>query len=142
MLGGDSDQQLPAPNLFSIASPTFAHVHSAPSSDAHPVRCFWQDCDQSHATEEAAFAHLIRDHCHPGKQICLWRPHPGRPCCSQKLRNAGNFADHVVTHFTLALRPLKCERCSARLRNRQDAKRHEGKHKVMVGSGCELREGG
>ncbi|KAJ3202629.1 hypothetical protein HDU67_000389, partial [Dinochytrium kinnereticum] len=73
------------------------------------VKCLWDRCGLSYETEEDAFSHLIRDHTREKKQQCEWRPHPGRPLCALPLRNRGNFADHVVTHFSSELRPIQCQ---------------------------------
>ncbi|KAI8585290.1 hypothetical protein BDZ88DRAFT_433199 [Geranomyces variabilis] len=92
------------------------------------VSCLWTSCSESFATEDDCFAHLTAVHAQDGKQQCQWHPHEARPVCGQNLRNRGNFSDHVVTHFSTALRPIVCPRCPVRLRNRQDVKRHESKH--------------
>ncbi|KAJ3196418.1 hypothetical protein HK101_009034 [Irineochytrium annulatum] len=91
------------------------------------THCLWEGCDFSARSEEETFSHLVQTHAVDRRQICKWRPHKGRPLCNLPLRNRGNFADHVVTHFSTSLRPIRCSHCSDRLRNRQDVKRHEMK---------------
>ncbi|KAJ3182081.1 hypothetical protein HDU87_000426 [Geranomyces variabilis] len=98
------------------------------------VSCLWTSCAESFATEDDCFAHLTAVHAQDGKQQCKWHPHEARPVCGQNLRNRGNFSDHVVTHFSTALRPIVCPRCPVRLRNRKDVKRHESKHLAAQGS--------
>ncbi|KAI8996120.1 hypothetical protein BC832DRAFT_300867 [Gaertneriomyces semiglobifer] len=105
-----------------------------PPTTDHPVACLWTGCTDTFVTEDACFAHLLEVHAQNGKQSCKWHPHEGRPVCGQALRNRGNFADHVVTHFSKALRPIECPLCGQHLRNRQDVKRHEQKHLPQDGA--------
>ncbi|KAI8905373.1 hypothetical protein DFJ77DRAFT_443706 [Powellomyces hirtus] len=97
---------------------------------SHAVACLWSGCTEKFQTEDDCFRHLTETHAQDGKQSCAWHPHLGRPVCNQSLRNRGNFADHVVTHFSTALRPIVCPLCPVRLRNRQDVKRHESRHQT------------
>ncbi|KAJ3396053.1 hypothetical protein HDU92_004178 [Lobulomyces angularis] len=87
-------------------------------------RCLWESCYASFETENDAFEHTIKSHAILGKQVCCWIANPSLGRCNLTIKHKGHFKDHLVTHFSLLLRPFVCVHCSKLLRNRQQLSRH------------------
>jgi len=91
-------------------------------------KCRWSNCDaQPFETEAESYDHLFTYH-KPTKnnRACLWRAHVSKPICGFHIRSTSHHPDHIISHFSVALRPIPCafEGCEHKFRNRQERKKH------------------
>ncbi|KAJ3391970.1 hypothetical protein HDU92_008693 [Lobulomyces angularis] len=96
---------------------------------ATTIKCNWLGCQSATLffSEEQIFEHIILEHATEGKQVCKYLNAEKESICNAHCRHRGYFTDHVVSHFSYNLRPLKCNYCPQTYRNRQDKRRHENK---------------
>lgn len=87
-------------------------------------KCFWVDCPHSFKTELLLYHHCCSVHAKEGRQFCQVQPHANRPICNAMCRHKGHLKDHIISHFSHLLKPIKCEACVLGFRNRQDLKKH------------------
>ncbi|KAL3894793.1 MAG: hypothetical protein SGCHY_005067 [Lobulomycetales sp.] len=91
------------------------------------MRCGWPNCVFEAETEEILFDHVYEAHSHSGSNECCWKVDGLSAICGNKTPNKNHFRNHLVTHFSKSIRPLECNLCGARFRNRQEAWRHRKK---------------
>lgn len=70
--------------------------------------CSWHGCDQIFSSEDESYAHLVETHSLIGKQVCKWDKHGGG-ICNTHLRHRSQLIEHIITHFSLAVRPYPCK---------------------------------
>jgi len=88
------------------------------------MNCLWEGCSFSNIVENEIYNHCIQTHGTKNLKHCLWRPSSHRPACKIIFNSKSHYRDHIITHFSLAVRPCVCEQCDLRFRNRQELWRH------------------
>jgi len=90
--------------------------------------CKWQYCQaQPFDTESDCYNHLFSYHKpYKNNRACLWQENPDKPVCMFHIRSKTHHPDHIISHFSVTLRPVPCPMsgCDYKLRNRQEKKRH------------------
>jgi hypothetical protein len=90
--------------------------------------CHWGYCNTVFTNELQVHDHLIAAHFarheprskHPITG-CMWRPGTttNSTSCGYVYKTNTSFRDHIISHFSSKLKPLGCELCGQRFRNRQ-----------------------
>ncbi|KAJ3376762.1 hypothetical protein HDU92_009041, partial [Lobulomyces angularis] len=79
-------------------------------------------CEAAFPSENLTYEHCNKSHITSGKQSCQW-------CnCDTFVVHKGQLKDHLITHFSSKLRPIRCPSCSKHLRSRQELHRHIKTH--------------
>ncbi|KAJ3218816.1 hypothetical protein HK099_004922 [Clydaea vesicula] len=77
-------------------------------------------------TEMELMQHILISH--NKSHECLWVYNITKSPCLVRLKNYGQFRDHMISHFSLGFKPLSCNICGKKIRNRQEMWHHKKTH--------------
>ncbi|KAJ3386647.1 hypothetical protein HDU92_002357 [Lobulomyces angularis] len=89
-------------------------------------KCLWFNCSMAFETEMELMQHILISH--NKSHECLWVYNITKSPCLVRLKNYGQFRDHMISHFSLGFKPLSCNICGKKIRNRQEMWHHKKTH--------------